>query len=437
MSIACAAFALFASWSLAPTVLASAPPPLALGAQEDGSDEERALQKKLDRYLELSKTGRIPVRPQAARRLVKLGAPAAERLLTECGADGAGLVDFGPYLVEVLADFDDSRLRARLWKALRKEAFPWRAPAARGLGGTARDGELEAFLELSWDPVAQVRRASVEGLGTFDGEGERVLPRLEQLALDPDEGVRRDAAAQLDALGKRTYLLWLVAELERTDTYFRMPLGEKARFESLRVLRERLGEDFGFKAEDSPESEANRVALTRLRAAALERAGVERVDLPPIAAPGQRTEGDMIGLELRSCRVGDLFLRWNADDILYVGTGTPLALKLEPGTVARLLAELPRAVVPLGEERYFGEAGCDIEQLRLVAPDGRIDVFLISKGQAAVPELRPAALDSVVERLLASIPASAGEGPGGDPRALGLRARVRQALLVLGGEFGP
>ena len=377
------------------------------------------------------------MRPQAARRLVKLGAPAAERLVSECGPQGAGLVDFGPYLVEVLADFDEPRLRAQLWAALAREDFPWRAPAARSLGRSARAGELEAFLALSRDRVAQVRRAAVGGLGAFEGERERevVVPRLEALALDPDEGVRRDAAAQLDAWGHGRYLLWLVAELERTDTYFRMPLGEKARFESLRVLRERLGDDFGFRAEDAPESETNRAAYARLRAAALARAGVEDVELPALAEPGQRTEGDLIGLELRSCRVGDLFLRWNAADVLYVGTGTPLALPLPPGTVAGLSEALRAQAAAVGEERYWGEVGCDLEQLRLVGPDGAIDVFLISKGQAAVPDLRPAALDAMARRLVESIPDTSAEEAARDPRADGLRRRVREALLVLGGEY--
>jgi hypothetical protein len=337
--------------------------------------------------------------------------------------------------VEVLGAFENAQLRVLLWRSLGRASFPWRAPAARTLAGTAREEELEAFLELSYDRIAPVRQAAISALGRFDGDRERLRARLVQLAQDGDDRVRRDAAAQLDAWGEHGYLLWLVFELQRTDDYFGMPLGERARFEALRLLKERLGDDFGFRAEDSPHTEGNRAAFERLKAAAQERAGGGAVELPPIATPGRKTEGDVIGLELRSCRTGDLFLRWNAADVLYVGSGQPCALALEPGTVERLLELLRASTAKVGDERYWGDAGCDIEQLRLVRADGELDVFLVSKGQAPVPDLRPAGLDEAVRALVGTLPNSPEGTPAWDPRAVRLRERVREALLLLGGEY--
>ncbi len=405
--------------------------PVLLQEAQQAQEVDEATRKKIDRFFELAKTGRIPVRPQAARRLVKLGAPAAQKIVGALGEGSAGLVEFGPYLVEELADFERPELRARLWTALDDRDFPWRAPAARGLARAPREDEAARLLALCDDAVAQVRRAAVGGLGGLGASAER-RERLRLLTEDVDEHVRRDAAAQLDAWGEHRYLLWLVAELERTDDYFGVPYGEKARFEALRTLKKRLGGDFGFAAENEPTDDANRVALEGLRAAALARAGVEAVELPQLARPAAGTPGDLIGLELRSCRAGDLFLRWNAEDRLYVGTGTPLVLDLPSGSAARLRQALFELTEPL-EERFWGEAGCDLEQLRLVDGEGKTRIYLVSKGQAAVPDLRPEPLNACLRALLADLPA---EGSGaGDPRLSDLRERVRAALLVVGGEY--
>ena len=396
-------------------------------AQEEAPADE--VTATVEKDLGLARTGRVAVRPQAALRLVKLGAPAAERLRVECGEDGSGLADLGQYLVEVLGDFDDPVLRVHLWKGLDDRDFPWRGPASRTLAATARAPERQAFLELLADHLAQVRVAAVGALETLEAREE--LERVRVLLADPNDRVRRAAAALLDRWGERWALYWLVEDLKRTDRYFRMPLGEQARFDSLRVLRERLGEDFGFRADLAPDEPANAAAIEAIRAAVSKRAGGEARDLPAIARAGQATDGDVLGLELRSCRQGEFYLRWNRDDSLYVGTGRAVALPLERGTVERLLGTVREPLNELGETRYWGAPGCDLEQFRIVGEDGEVDAFLVSKGPAAIPDLRPTPLDAVVRLLIDTLPDDAHE----DPRARTLRSRVIEALRVLGGEF--
>lgn len=408
----------------------------AAGGPQQPSAEEQALSAKIEKYMDLARNGRAAVRPQAAKRLVKLGDPACKRLLAACGEGGAGMPALGPFLIEVLADFEEPALRAMLWQHLIDADFPWRGPAARSLSHRVQGAEVGAWVQSLRDPLDQVRLAATQAMVQLDGLGVNpnscraragLIVRLHQ---DPSDRVRRAAALQLDLWGEPAYLMWLVEDLKRTDTYFRLPHGEQARFASIRGLRKRLGDDFGFRAEDSPLEPHNAKAIGQLTRAVLERSAGEVKILPEFVLAGQRTEGDVLGLELRSCRVGEFFLRWNRNDVLYVGTGRARAIALPAGSVARLQAAMPALLEPLGKERFWGEAGCDLEQLRMLDEAGRVITYLVSKGQAAVPDLRPGALDGAVRLLVDSIPERAKARDGSD-----LRGEVSRALEVLGGGF--
>ncbi|MFT7486575.1 MAG: hypothetical protein ACI9F9_002430 [Candidatus Paceibacteria bacterium] len=401
---------------------------------QNGSDEERALQAKIEKYLDLAQNGRVAVRPQAAKRLVKLGPPALVKIIEACGQDGANLPNLGPYLVEVLADFADPGLRALLWERLADPDFPWRGPAARSLSHNMEAQELPDWLRYLSDPLGQVRLAAADSFGQLSAQEARSggahAAFVTRAQVDPDARVRRAICLQLDAWGDHGYLLWLVEDLKRSDAYFRLPLGEQARFASIRALRKIFGKDDGYRAEAAPTEPENALAIQKLQAAVLARTEGEAPRLPELVLAGQSTPGDVLGLELRSCRVGEFFLRWNENDILYLGTGRARAIQLKAGAVARLQGELRTALQAIDETRYWGAAGCDIEQLRLVNAAGSVDTFLVSKGQAAVRDLRPRPLDAAVRLLVDSIPAGATAFGGHS-----LRAEVSRALESLGGEF--
>ncbi len=387
------------------------------------------VQAKVDKYIKLAKQGRAAVRPQAARRLSQLGAPALASLREEVGADGDGLAALGPHLVEILCEFDDPGLRAQLWRALADPDFPWRGPAARALAKSAEDAELDTFLSLAVDHLWQVRAAALTALAGL--EAEQHAAEVRGLLSDQDGAVRRQAAALLDTWGEHGALRYLVEDLRREDRYFRMPLGAQARFDAARILSERLGDDFDFDPSKSPRDESNAIAIEAIEAAAKKRAEPTWPELPSIARAAPVTEGDVIGLELRSCRRGEFYLRWNEADLLYVGTGNAAVIALDPGVVQGLEQALSRELGALGELRYWGQAGCDLEQLRMVDAEGVVDSYLISKGQASAGDLRPAALDAAVRLLLATLP----DELDPDPRLSRLRSRARAALEVLGGEL--
>ena len=373
---------------------------------------------ELERLLRDAREGAPVVRPQAAQRLVALGQPAAERLLAECGEGPRDLALLGADLVGVLGRFENAELRDRLWAAVADVDFPWRPAAVKGLAETARDEEAARYGELLADPLAAVRVAALGAFEALELRGRKAA--VEARLTDGDDRVRRAAAALLDDWGEPWALAWLVEELKREDRYFESPTGRTARYEAIRLIAARLGERFGYRPGQPPSEEANRAALAEIEARCRERAGGELPELPAVARAAPATEGDVIGLELRSCRRGEFYLRWNRDDTLLVGKGNAVRVSLPEGTVAGLLAAAREQLGELGDERSWGAGGCDAEVFRWV-PEGesRARVYRVSKGPQAVEGLRPAELGRLAEGLLATVPEGVEDG---------LRERVGAAL---------
>ncbi|MDP6538013.1 MAG: hypothetical protein QF903_03660 [Planctomycetota bacterium] len=402
----------------------------ALGAQPASAPQDQPAgdaETDLERYLRLARQGSTVVRPQAAQRLVGLGAPAAERLLAECAGSPAGMALLGRHVVEVLGSFGDPRLRERLWRALADPDFPWRPAAARALAAAPPASEGAAIVALYADPLAAVRTAAVEATAAL----ERVprVPALRALLADTDARVRRAAAALLLREGEGCASAWLLEELRRDDRFFEQPDGKLARYAAARLLATAFGDSAGFDAEHPLGHERNAAAARELSARCRAACGGELPAVGEVARAGGPLEGVVIGLELLSCRKGEFFLRWSVADELFVGAGTAVRVQLPKGTTAALLAESTACFDGLGERRLFGEPGCDLERFRLRPdPSVRSRAAVVSKGQAAVEGLRPAALSRLAERLVATLPED-----GDDPRLRRLRSRVAEALAAIGG----
>ena len=384
---------------------------------------------KVEKLFELARDGRAVVRPQAAAKLAELGEPALLRVRQAAGATNADLALLGKDLVGVLGAFGDPALRARLWSALDDPDFPWRPDAARSLAEGPEPGERERFVRLAEDPLAPVRHAALAAFETLDLRGEK--ERVRALLADPSDRVRVRAAALLERWGEPSALYLLLEELARSDRFFELDTGGLARLAALELLRERLGDDAGFRADESPDTPANQTARAALAARIAERAPGDPPELPAIARAGGGEGQAVLGLELRSCRRGDYFLRWTADDRLLVGTGNAASLELSAGTTARL-AEAARAhFEALGSERFWGQPGCDIEAFHWQAPGAEHPLaFQIAKGPERAPDLRPAALTELARALLATLP----DEPDPDVRLDRLRSQVRAALEAVGGD---
>ena len=400
--------------------LASAEP----WSRQEATDPSKAQDEEVERLFRAATQGRAVVRPQAARRLVELGPRGEARLREAAGPDGAGLPALGPPILEALGAARSAELRALLWETLQQPDFPWRPSSARALAERPAPAEAAAFEPLLRDALAEVRAAAAEGLMRSHGP----LPPLRRALLDEDERVRRAAAVALVRAGDRRPLWLLAEELVREDRWFERPTGQAARILAARAL-EGLGVDLhGLDPNAEPSSPASREAHAAL-VADLEAELGPRPELLPQQRAGSSRPA-RLGLELRSCREGELWLRWTAQDQLLVGQGNPVTLDLPAGTTARLEELLVSALEEVGTQRMFGTPGCDLEQLLLRGE--RSETLLLVKGPEPVPGLRPAALAQAWSALAASLPREV-EPSQDDPRLRDLRARALRILASLGG----
>ena len=401
-------------------------PPAATGERGRTRDES-----EVERLLRAAIQGRSVVRPQAASRLVQWFREAGEtdravlleRLRRDAGDGPSHLARLGPALIEVLGAFEDGALRERLWRAIDEPDFPWRPYAVRSVAESALPEEAARFEELLEDPIAPVRAAAIAALGRL--ERRSAIDAIAARLSDEDDRVRRAAAEQLVAWGRPSALWWLVEEYRRSDSFFDRPTGEQARFAAAKGLSRLIGGDLALHPERPQDAATELGHLAELVRA---RAG-ERPEIAEIARAGEPLAGERLGLELRSCRRGEFFLRWTRSDELLVGQGRPVRVALAPGTVDGL-AEAAEEAARATPERFFGAPGCDLEQLHLVDASGALRTWIVSKGPEPIEGLRPASLGELFGRLLASVPDEAHS----DPRLDRLRSRCRAALLAIGGE---
>lgn len=401
-------------------LLAGSGAPLA-SAGDPPAESEAAVR----RMLRTARTGSPTVRPQAAARLVSLGKPAADLLLDECGDGPHDMAGLGPEVVEVLGRFGDERLRAKLWEAIGDRDFPWRPAAARSLAHAPVESEADRFVALLEDALAPVRVAAIHAVERLDHEPAK--GRVRNLFDDPSDRVRRAAARLLDVWGHRKALAWIVEDLGREDRFFLRETGRAARYEAIRIVEERLGDRFGYEPSKPPAE--NREAIARIRARLDEITGGSIPALSPVAVAGVEPPGSFLGLEIRSCRKGEIALRVTEDDVLLLGTGNPARVSLPKGT-AKALRGVAREALPAFARGLHGKPGCDREEYTFVDAAGGIHAVRVSKGPEPVADLRPEPLDRIAAALVAVLPAS-----GDDARVAELRRRTREALEAVGGTL--
>lgn len=445
----------------------SVPSGAAARDQEDADDEPTEAET-IDRHIRFARTGSARIRPQAAMRLVRSHKDAAADRLTEVAGDTPDeLALLGTALIEVLGMFENEGLRSKLWPALEDPDFPWRPAAARSLAFDPEDSEWDRLKLYVDDPIAPVRVAALDGLFRLTVDGDPTAKRTEEELAeheerafeflniaadrldDPNDNVRRRAAILLDARGHGRALLWLVEDLARVDTFFERPSGMMARSNAARDLADRGIELGGYVPMFPPSGgeQNNSEALAAIESAVRERARAmtkklpedERdlvpSELPEVARAVPPVEGAVIGLELKSCRRGEFFLRWTEGDELIVGDGNPARIELPEGTTRRLL-EAARTARLETEGVMFGQPGCDMETYRMprsAGDEGRgAQQFIISKGAERVEDLRPGSLTRFARALVESIPSSDGMRSS-DPRTAMLEKRVRSAFASIGG----
>jgi len=365
--------------------------------QDEGDPKAEAA-----RLYQVATEGSPRVRYQASLQLAALGETGSALVRSKLRGE-SGYLALGPALYEALVQFDDQRLRAAVWESLEDQENPWRPAGARSLAKTAGMEEAPRFKGLLADHISAVRAEAVAGVAV--GDTSHAKDALTPLLQDDNGRVRRRAAAALAGLGEHKALAWLVEDLRRDDSWFGMRLGRIARAEAAQALGELLGRELlkGYSTRKGPDSPENAAKIQAIEARCRELAGDAWPELPAIAhAPGT-LPGEVVGVELRSCRYGEILLRWTADDQLVIGEGDTHILQLPEGATARLLTRAEDALEALGDERTFGDPGCDLERYHIKLPGSlRSTTVQLTKGPDAVPNLRPAALHPLAEAMIKS-----------------------------------
>lgn len=421
------------------------------------AQDRRESPERIQKLIEVSIEGSQVVRPQAAERLLKMGDKARPLVLAHLAQalsndDEAvpfeGWFDLGADFLLMAArmthdpaqgegDPSVENLRARLWAAVEQPYFPWRPQILEGLGTPPRAGEVERFGTYLDAPLASVRIASLAGLR--QGDPALWLPKVRARMLrETDDRVLRALADTAIELGDPSAAWVLIDQLAADESFFDQPMGHVARLDATRLLRLRFPTAPIFNPNLDPNSAEARAAREEQVQFYQEHLG-ERPQATPARQSSLARQGQVLfGVELRSCRAGEHFLRWTDRDQLWIGRLDPAVVRLPEGTVARLLAAASTAGEAMGKQYLTGQVGCDLETYYLpVEGKDKPQRFLVTKGPKPVEGLRPAALNRWIEAWLPSLPAPIGEASSeaSDERLVAPLQDAGRALFHIGGAY--
>lgn len=266
----------------------------------------------------------------------------------------------GPAVLELLTDWAKNR------------EFYWRAQALAGLARRKlerlRPLHLEAVRDASW----LYRLSGAQGLHQLDPARDRaVLDEL--IATDPDPRLRVRLAGFLFDHGDRRAAGVLVAALELQHEFLGDPWGKREADRALRSLRKAVP--------DAKTQVEFREALRR--------------DEPDWHEPATHTGGgDYVGgVGVRSCRHGDLFLRWNAGGEVFAGLLPGRAVQLDEDAWRGLLRGLDD--LGTGAHEVHGRVVCDYLEMVCGESPHRV-------------KCAPSALPSNLRRWLAELASALG-----------------------------
>jgi len=320
----------------------------AAAAQDFAADVERACTSK-----------RLGIKIAASNKVAGGGAPAAAAVRAYAKAHGANALS--DTLVGALANNPKKSDEAieLLLEWARDKDFYWRSQALSGLARADNPRLLELrvlFVAGVGDPAQPYRIQAARGLIALATTADR--ERVRGLLRDPDARVRRSVAEQLADTGDRSGLPVLVQALAGGELEFLGdPWGRREARSAFEALKRATGQSFGYDPDLG--AAANREAIE----AFAKLAGLPAPASRPTSAP-DRLE---IGIEVRSCKHGDLFVRWNDAGSVAFGLEGDSRAQLD-AAAAEELARLRKALAPR-PDATIGAVVCDFLRYRGRDPD--------------------------------------------------------------------
>jgi len=313
------------------------------------------------------------------------------------------LYALSPQVVTWLGTLNDPRPRALLIRCLKDSEFPWRPFAVRAMAQPRSANEAVQWMPFLTDALPAVRESVILGLGAFARSPGCIMrkPLIDDLAgrlADEAFEPRLAAAEVLTALDDPRGVAMLLAALGCTRKWFDVDYGELARRRAWTALQY-----FDIAAPFNPSLPAAQTVDVRQSIhRALEIKTGKAITLPPPFEPDPVNV--IYGLEVRSCRRGDAYIRLLADGRLVLGHYDLRTVKLPEPLFASLRKEL-EALRGTPDSPFFGMGGCDYECHFLPDEPGMRRFMVGLSG-------RPVGGRRLVELLGSALDATVGESEG-------------------------
>lgn len=348
---------------------------------------------------------RLAIRIAAGRKVAAAGDAAVPALRGHAEKAGANSIPLTlvEALVEGGSDGPEMCLLLREWA--RDREFFWRAQALRGLAiraSTSRTEDVELFRSALRDPAWLARANAALGLARTQAADEAGEPAWAVLLEDADPRVvSRAAALVLPMAPEQAVLQALVDALGDGRTFLGDPWGNRRCTEALAALRQWAADTSLEPRKFTPQTQltwtpgagltGNRAAIDTVIGLAKRRMGTQ------LREPVELRDGDRVvdgGIEVSSCRNGDLFLCWTGDGVVVAGINGSRTVKLDGTAWQQLRSRIEGTQLPAES----GTVVCD--RMRIARNGTRTQ-------HAVAPATLPAA-DAAWVRDLAAALARAG-----------------------------
>lgn len=235
--------------------------------------------------------------------------------------------------------------------------FNWRAQALTGLALRASAADAELFAAALQDPSHLFRVAGAKGVHALATAGDGDWDAAKAVLADPDPRARVMFALYLWERRELSARVVLVQAVADDRAFLDDDWGRRHAVQALRALASAAQTDFGYKATQS--LAGNRDAIAKMAAWA-------EIETPTLRE--RDAIADRGGIEFRSCRHGDLFVRWTEDEV-FLDLDRGRRLPLTADVRKELDAAIEAAHTALTEPRQvFGSVVCDYVQITLRHP---------------------------------------------------------------------
>ncbi len=235
----------------------------------------------------------------------------------------------------------------------RDRDFYWRSQALGGLAERKVESARDLFAAATTDPSHLYRVQGARGLIALGGD--EGIARARRLLNDSDSRTRLRVARHLALSGDFSGLAELARGLDRDEAEFLGdPWGQRDAKLAVETLIEVAEQDFGWR-EARGDRDARKVAFQKMRGWIESKLGAPLADVDTAPAPPHAG-----GVEIRSCRHGDLFVRWG-ESAIHFGLEAPRSVPVDAATMRELRTQLKTALTVGGQR---GKVVCDYLRLK-------------------------------------------------------------------------